>query len=119
MERHMRVRHLCLVLASIAAGALLAAGCTQSQPRGGSAGSESAKPAHTMLPAGTKTAVTFQFTDVAVASGGGHLLRLGFTMNNGSGDPQLCDSSLFSLQLSDGTVLDADASANAQCDPDM
>jgi len=72
-----------------------------------------------MLPAGTKTAVTFQFTDVAVASGGGHLLRLGFTMNNGSGDPQLCDSSLFSLQLSDGTVLDADASANAQCDPDM
>lgn len=103
--------------ATLVAGALLcSAGC------GGSASSSaspspSPSPLQTALPAGTKTPVTFTFSDVAVATAGNNTLRLGFTIVNAADDPQLCDASEFSVQLSDGTVVSADDSADNTCTP--
>jgi cytoskeletal protein RodZ len=77
----------------------------------------SAAPVHTALPDSAKTPVTFNFTDVAVATAGSNTLRLGFDIANNSKDPLLCDSSEFYAQLSDGTVLPADGSADNTCDP--
>ena len=87
---------------------------------GSGSGSSSASPSppdHTALPATSKTLVTFQFNDVAVATGGSNALRLGFAITNASDDPLLCDPSEFSIQLSDGSVVAADASADDTCDP--
>jgi hypothetical protein len=94
------------------------AGCSgSSQSSSSSSPSPSAAPARTAMPDGTKTPVTFTFTDVAVATGGSNTLRLGFVIVNGSADPQLCDPSEFSIQLDDGTVIQADDSADNSCDP--
>lgn len=97
------------------------AGCGGSGGGGGNASSSpssSAAPTHTALPAGTKTPVSFTFSDVAIASGGANTLRLGFTIQNQAQDPALCDYSEFAVQLDDGTVVPADGSAENVCDPD-
>jgi hypothetical protein len=87
---------------------------------GNGSGSSSASPSppdHTALPTSSKTQVTFQFSDVAVATGGSNTLRLGFAITNASDDPLLCDPSEFNIQLSDGSIVTADASADDTCDP--
>src|SRR5579859_4435956 len=87
---------------------------------GSGSGSSSASPSppdHTALPTTSKTQVTFQFNDVAVATGGSNTLRLGFAITNASDDPLLCDPSEFNIQLSDGSIVTADASADDTCDP--
>jgi hypothetical protein len=115
MNRHLRYSAICAIIA------LCLAACGGKGGSGGSASgspSSSAAPMHTALPAGTKTPVTFTFSDVAVASSGAHTLRLGFSIVNGSKDPQLCDYSEFAVQLDDGTVVPADGSAENSCDPD-
>jgi hypothetical protein len=104
-------------------GALLVSACTQNQSSSSSSSSSptaagAATPSHTALPASAKTPVTFGFTDVEVATGGSNTLKMTFTIANGSKDPQLCDPSEFSVQLSDGTVIDADGSADNSCSPD-
>jgi len=106
--------------ASCAAVSLFAiAACSGGSGQGAAASpSPSAAPAHTALPADTKTPVDFTFTDVEVATGGSNALKLGFTIVNHTKDPQICDSSEFSVQLSDGTVVAADGSADDECDPD-
>jgi len=105
-----------IVTAAVCASALvMVAGCT-----GSSQGSSSASPSppdHTALPSSAKTAITFNFNDVAISTGGANTLRLGFDIANGSNDPLLCDPSEFNVQLSDGTVIAADASADDSCDP--
>ena len=73
---------------------------------------------HTALPANTKTAVTFTVSDVAVSSSGANTLRLGFTINNASNNPVLCDASEFNVQTDDGQVVPADGSAENTCDPE-
>jgi hypothetical protein len=101
----------------IAAAAIALAGCSGGSGSASSSPSPSPSPAQTALPAGTKTPVTFTFTDVAVATGGSNTLRLDFTIINSTDDPQLCDPSEFSIQLSDGTVIADDDSADNQCTP--
>ena len=101
--------------AAFAAALALASGCSGSGQ--GSASASPSPPDHTALPATSKTLVTFQFNDVAVASGGSNTLRLGFAITNSSDDPILCDPSEFNIQLDDGTVVTADASADDTCDP--
>jgi hypothetical protein len=104
-----------MMAAACAAALALASGCT-----GGGQGSASASPSppdHTALPATSKTLVTFQFNDVEVASGGSNALKLGFAITNASDDPILCDPSEFNIQLDDGSVVTADASADDTCDP--
>lgn len=93
------------------------AGCSGGSGGASNSPSPSPSPAQTALPAGTKTPVTFTFTDVAVATGGNNTLRVGFTIINSTDDPQLCDPSEFSIQLSDGTVIADDDSADNQCTP--
>jgi hypothetical protein len=111
-------RRLAIISAACAAAMFLTA-CTGGGSGGASASpSPSAVPAQTALPANAKTPVTFTFSDVSVATAGAHTLRLGFTLANGSADPQLCDPSEFSIQLDDGTVIQADASADNTCTPD-
>ena len=100
-----------------AAAALGLAGCTGSSQSSASP-SPSAEPLHTALPSGTKTPITFSFSDVAIATAGANTLRLGFSIVNDSKDPQLCDSSEFYVQLDDGTVIAADGSAENSCSPD-
>jgi len=109
-------RHGFLAIAVVAIVCL--AGCGGSGGQGASSPSPSAAAAHTALPNGAKTPVTFNFTDVSVASSGSNTLRLGFDIANGTNDPLLCDVSEFSLQLADNTVLEADSSADSTCDPD-
>jgi len=103
-----------MVVAACAA-AILVAGCTSSESSSSSA--SASPPDHTALPATSKTQVTFQFNDVAIASGGTNALRLGFAITNASDDPLLCDPSEFNIQLSDGSIVTADASADDVCDP--
>ena len=107
-------------LVAIAVGAIVClAGCGGSGGQGASSSpSPAAAPVHTALPPTAKTPVTFNFTDVSVASGGSNTLRLGFDIANGTSDPLLCDSSQFSLQLDDNTVLQADGAADSLCNPD-
>jgi hypothetical protein len=103
------------IVAAACSAAVVLAGCT-----GSGSGSSSASPSppdHTALPATSKTQVTFQFNDVAVATGGSNTLRLGFAITNASDDPLLCDPSEFNIQLSDGSIVTADASADDTCDP--
>jgi hypothetical protein len=104
-------------LSACLAAALFAASCGSGSGSASSSPSPSAAPAQTALPSGTKTPVTFSFSDIAVAAGGSNTLRLGFTIVNATDDPQLCDSSEFSIQLSDGTVIAADDSADNTCTP--
>jgi hypothetical protein len=94
------------------------AGCNGSHSSSSASPSPAAAPAHTALPAGTKTPVTFNFTDVEVATGGSNALKVTFSISNQSKDPQICDYSEFSVQLSDGSVADADGSADNSCTPD-
>jgi hypothetical protein len=109
-----------LGLLPIAAVAIVClAGCGGGNGQGASSSpSPAAAPSHTALPASTKTPVTFNFTDVAVASAGSNTLRLGFDIANGMADPLLCDASEFSLQLDDNSVVEADGSADSICTPD-
>ncbi len=100
-------------------------GCTNSQNSSSSSSSSSASaapgssaaPEHTALPTTAKTPVTFNFTDVATATGGANTLRVGFDIKNDSQDPLLCDPSEFNVQLDDGSVIAADQSADNSCDP--
>lgn len=110
--------HLVRGVAACAALILLAACSGGSGGSGGSSSSSpSAAPAHTALPAGAKTPVTFEFSDVAIATAGSNALRLGFSISNQSTDPQLCDASEFFVQLDDGTVVASDDAAENTCDP--
>jgi len=107
------------LLTITAAASICLAGCGGGNGQGTSSSpSPSAAPLHTALPASTKTQVTFNFTDVAVASAGSNTLRLGFDIANGTTDPLLCDASEFSLQLDDNSVIEADGSADSICTPD-
>jgi len=107
------------LFAIVASAIICCAGCGGGSGQGASSSpSPSAEPVLTALPAGTKTPVTFAFSDVSVATAGANTLRLGFSIANASSDPLLCDVSEFSLQLADNTVLQADSSADSSCDPD-
>jgi hypothetical protein len=109
------IRSLSLIAGTVAALGLT--GCTGSSQSSASP-SPSPAPLRTALPSGTKTPITFNFSDVAVATAGVNTLRLGFAISNNSKDPQLCDSSEFYAQLDDGTVVPADGSADNSCSPD-
>lgn len=111
----MRRMDLTIAMTVCAATLALACGCTGSGQ--GSASASPSPPSHTALPAPAKTLVTFQFTDVAIASGNSNTLRLGFAITNASDDPILCDPSEFNVQLGDGSVITADGSADDTCDP--
>lgn len=113
---------------AVICGVVCVAGCTgSSQSSSSSSSSESASsaasaspsaaPLPTALPSSAKTPVTFNFTEVAVATAGSNTLRLGFDIANRSNDPLLCDSSEFYIQLDNGTVVPADGSADNSCDP--
>jgi len=106
---------LAIVIAAVSMGIAACSGSSSSSSS--SSPSPSAAPLQTALPAGTKTQVTFSFGDVSIATGGDNTLRLGFTINNATGDPLLCDPSEFSVQLDDNTVVAADQSADDTCDP--
>ena len=78
-----------------------------------------AEQAQTTAPtSGGKLYAAFTFTDVAVTTSGAPVLRLGFTLKNNGQDPILCEEGNFTLQLTDGTVLNADSGAENVCDPD-
>jgi hypothetical protein len=62
--------------------------------------------------------VSFRFTDVRVTTSGPTIMRLEFAMHNNSNDTVLCDPSEFTVKLSDGSVVAADASAEDTCTPD-
>lgn len=62
--------------------------------------------------------VTFQFSDVSVTTAGPNLLRLGFSLRNNAKDSVFCDSSVFTVKLTDGSVIAADTSAEDKCTPD-
>jgi hypothetical protein len=62
--------------------------------------------------------VTFQFSDVSVTTAGPTLLRLGFSLRNNAKDSVFCDSSVFTVKLTDGSVIAADTSAEDKCNPD-
>jgi Domain of unknown function (DUF4352) len=112
--------------AVLAVTAILAAGCShKEQPASGgeSAGAApSAGPAEQSASAAPSPAenltATFTFNDVAVTTSGAPVLRLGFTIKNGGQDPVLCGEENFTLQLSDGSVLEPDQGAENGCDPD-
>lgn len=107
------------ILAITVVATVCLAGCGGGGGQGASSSpSPPAVPLHTALPPSAKTPVTFNFTDVAVASAGSNTLRLGFDIANNTSDPLLCDASEFSLQLDDGTVIEADSSADSICTPD-
>lgn len=116
------------IFATVACALISIAGCSGSSQGSSSSSSSSSTstesspspttaPMHTALPSTAKTPVTFNFNDVAVATGGSNTLRLGFDIANKSSDPQLCDPSEFYVQLDDGTVIAADGSADNTCDP--
>jgi hypothetical protein len=108
------------LLALLAITVITVMGCSQKQ--GTSTPASTGQGAGTMTPVPAdikaKEFVTFDFTDVAVSTGGSPVLRLTFNAKNGSNDPLLCDESSFSLELQDGTVLPPDAGAQNVCDPD-
>ncbi|MBV8082503.1 MAG: hypothetical protein JOY86_05910 [Candidatus Eremiobacteraeota bacterium] len=92
------------------------AGCAkQATTTAPASGSAAATPAP--LPA--RHDVDFNFSDVAITTSGAPLLRLGFTAHNISKDPIQCDASEFSVALSDGSVIQADQSAENKCSRDM
>ena len=109
-----------IVLAVLAVGVVATAvGCAGHGSSGSGAGAQ-ATGTMTPVPPDVKAKefVTFNFTDVAVSSGGSPVLRLTFDAKNGSSDPLLCDESSFSAELANGTVLPPDAGAQNVCDPD-
>lgn len=95
-------------------GAAATFGCTKQQ----AASTASPSPAASAAPVPVRNDVTFAFNDVSVTTNGPTLLRLGFSAHNTSKDPVQCDASEFSVQLSDGSVVQADQSAENKCDPD-
>lgn len=64
------------------------------------------------------TTTNFNFTDIAITTSGAPVLRLGFDIKNNGKDPLLCDPTEFTIQLSDGTTIPADTSAENTCNPD-
>jgi hypothetical protein len=62
-------------------------------------------------------AVVITFDEVAVA-GSANALRAQMELKNVSTDPVQCDPSEFTLQLGDASPLDADTSADVECNPD-
>jgi hypothetical protein len=76
-----------------------------------------ASAAATAAPLPVRHDVDINFNDIAPTGTG--LLRLGFTAHNISKDPIQCDASEFSITLSDGTVVQADESAENKCSLDM
>lgn len=94
---------------------LLIAGCTKKESNAPASG---ASPQASQAAFPLRKQVEFAFNDVAVATSGTNLLRLGFTVHNISKDPVQCDPSEFSITLSDGTVIPADQSAENKCTPD-
>ena len=93
---------------------LLASGCAKKETTAAPGASPSASPA----PLPFHKAVDIAFNDVAVTTAGAPLLRLGFTVHDTSKDPVQCDPSEFAITLSDGTVIQADQSAENKCTPD-
>jgi len=61
--------------------------------------------------------VVITFDEVAVA-GSANALRAQMELKNISKDPVQCDPSEFTLQLGDASPLDADTSADVECNPD-
>ena len=88
-------------------------GCAKQQ----AAPTASPSPVASAAPVPVRSDVTFAFNDVSVTTNG-TILRLGFTARNTSKDPVQCDPSEFSVQLADGSVVQADQSAENKCDPD-
>ena len=72
----------------------------------------------TAVPAASKTPVVLAITERAITTAGKPILRLAFTIHNGSKDPVLCDASVFSVQLSDKSAITADSAAEYKCEPD-
>lgn len=108
------VRALAVIAAAISCVAILT-GCTRKEEAAPVASSTAvAVPVRAAGP----TPVTFKFSSVAVTTSGAHILRLGFSIKNASKDPVQCDPTLFQIQLSDGTTIGADGSANFVCNPD-
>jgi hypothetical protein len=92
-----------------------AAGCSKKESTNAPAG---ASPTASTAPLPLRTAVTLNFDDVSISSPGPPILRLRLTIHNISNDPVQCDPSEFSVQLPDGTVAEADLSAENKCAPD-
>jgi hypothetical protein len=92
-----------------------AAGCSKKESTNAPAG---ASPTASAAPLPLRTAVTINFDDVSISSSGPPILRLRLTIHNISKDPVQCDPSEFSVQLPDGTVAQADLSAENKCTPD-
>lgn len=109
----------------IAAAVIATAGCSHKEQAASSAATASSEAASSATAAGVAATagpasfVSFQFTDVAIATTTPPVLRLGFNVKNGGKDPLLCEESEFSLQLPDATTLAPDAGAENRCDPDM
>jgi hypothetical protein len=113
----------------LAATIVVATGCTHkdqtptSNESGGAAATATNAAPSEMAATNTPTAngklyVSFQFTDAAVTSSASPVLRLGFNIKNSGADPLLCEESMFSLQLADGSTLAPDSGAENRCDPD-
>lgn len=102
------------------AGVVLVSVACSKQSQSSSQSTTTAAGTMTPVPADlqAKETVTFNFTDVAVASGGNPVVRLGFAAKNNGKDPALCDESSFTAELNDGTVLSPDSGAQNVCDPD-
>jgi len=64
------------------------------------------------------TPVTFDFSSIKLSTDNPPILRLMFTIHNGTGDPLQCDASEFSVMPSNGSVVDVDTSAENSCEPD-
>jgi hypothetical protein len=92
-----------------------AAACSKKESANSPGG---ASPAASTAPLPLKTAVTFNFDDVGISTSGPPILRLGVTIHNISKDPVQCDPSEFSVELTDGTVVKVDESAENKCTPD-
>jgi len=101
------------VAAAVFIGLCALAGCAKQQP----AQTATPSPAVSLAPLPVRADVTFNFTDISETTNG-TLLRLRFTAHNTSKDPIQCDPSEFSLQFPDGSVVQADQSAENKCDPD-
>ena len=108
----------------IALLATISSACTQKEQtttteQGSSASTAPSEQIATSAPAASgKLYASFQFSDVAVTTSGAPVLRLGFSIKNGSPDPLLCEEANFTLQLADGSVINPDAGAENRCDPD-
>ena len=93
---------------------LIASGCSKKD----ATTSGGASPAASQAALPVRLGVDFAFSDVSVSTGAVPILRLGFTVHNFSKDPVQCDPSQFSVQLTDGTTIPVDDSAENKCAPD-